>query len=42
MAKNFRRRREYLAFDIFALGGCLDDDIGIGHRIELHYRFNAV
>ncbi len=40
MAENFGSRCENLAFDLFPLGCRFDDDIGIGHRIELDDRFN--
>ena len=41
MAENLGRRRENLALDFFALGGGFDDDIGIGHRVELHDGFDT-
>ena len=41
MAENLGRRRENLALDFFTLGRGLDDDVGIGHRVELHDRFDT-
>ena len=41
MAKNFRGCGENLALDLFPLGGGLDNDIGTGHRVQLHDRLDT-